>query len=88
MITGGRLTGETVTVIRLALVSVFLVMPVTRCISRHRRSPDGRTMIYLAGYLTWLVIYAVHSEELKVMFAVPYALVVHQAERISSGRAS
>lgn len=63
----------------LALLSVFLLRPIL-AIRRISRGQDiQRKQILLAAYCSWLVVFAVHAEELSIMFVTIFAVVLYEA---------
>ena len=69
--------------IGLGLMLWALLLPVgmvLRC--RRRRSPE--LLLAVAAYFAWLVMFAVGSEELHLLFGVTYALVVFQLQNDTS----
>ncbi len=61
------------------LLFIFFMIPVYLVLKSGvaRNSVESHYIFYiLSAYLAWIVIYFVHSEEVNLMFAVPYALLV------------
>jgi len=61
------------------LLFIFFMTPIYLVLkSGVARNPaENCYMLYiLSAYLAWIIIYLVHSEEVNLMFAIPYALLV------------
>ncbi|MBT9175289.1 MAG: hypothetical protein DDT22_00964 [candidate division WS2 bacterium] len=61
------------------LLFIFLMTPIYIVLKSGvaRNSAENYYMFYvLSSYLAWIIIYFAHSEEVDLMFAIPYALLV------------
>jgi hypothetical protein len=66
-------------VVGVLLLAVFLLRPVVGALRIPPARRDVRLRLVLAGYLTWLLMFAVHSEEPAFMFGVVFALLAFEA---------
>ncbi len=60
----------------LVLLILFLGFPIVYFLLNRFREGDPKNHYILAGYLAWLIGYAVHSEELSLHFAFIYCILV------------
>ncbi len=60
----------------LLLLSSFLFVPILRYWRARGRHDSWRRTLLLGAYCSWLVVFAVHAEELTAMFGVIYAMAV------------
>jgi hypothetical protein len=63
-------------IIGLGLLGLFLVRPLLQVLALPAALRDRHLTVVLAAYLSWLIMFAVHSEEPSVMFGIIVALVV------------
>jgi hypothetical protein len=74
-------------IVGLALLLAYLGRPVVQAVLLPAGRRDHEVTMLLAAYLGWLVMFAVHSEELSIMFGVVFALLVFEVrERTAGGR--
>jgi O-antigen ligase len=63
-------------ILGLLLVSVFLVYPIARIMRLSGKQDLLGCFFFLWGYLTWLVMFVVHSEEFSFMFGIAYGVLI------------
>jgi hypothetical protein len=67
--------------IALALLILFLGQPLAATLLRRGLIERPGFFPLTAGYFAWLIMFSVHAEYLTFMFAVVYALLVHDLQR-------
>ena len=66
-------------ILGLALLCLFLFCPVTRAVMILKKSHTADRFLFMsAAYFSWLVMFAVRSEEFTMMFAVTFALLAYE----------
>lgn len=68
-------------VLGLALLFLFFFRPVIKILVIKKLRQSKKILLILAAYLAWLIMLAVHAEELPMMFAVACALLAHEIYR-------
>lgn len=63
------------------MLALLLGAPVVRLVRAPGYRGDPYLMLLLAAYLGWLLMFAVHSEELTLVFGVVFGIVVFEAGR-------
>jgi hypothetical protein len=61
------------------LLCLYLLQPIWAMWRAPRVASKHRRLVFLAAYCSWLVVYAVHAEELSIMFATVYAMTSHES---------
>lgn len=62
----------------LVLLAMFLVRPLLRVLRSRTLRTAGETFVVVAGYVAWLAMFGVLSEEFTVMFAVAFACLAYR----------
>lgn len=71
-------------ILGLAILAALLLPPIGWLL--FFKGPGAESLLMVAAaYLAWLVIFAVHAEDLQPMFAVVFALLVYERNRLQSG---
>jgi hypothetical protein len=77
-------------IVGLAILILFLLYPVTQIIKLIRlnlqagNTKSNKYDFIFISYITWLIMFIVHSEELTLSFAVSYALTIYVVSREKS----
>lgn len=71
-------TTYSIGVVGLVLLAVFLLTPIFAILRRKRLERERWVRAYLAAYLAWLIMFAVNSEELHIMFSIVYCLLAFE----------
>ncbi len=58
------------------LLFIFLVLPLFVLLKSFRGTNVQMAWAIVAAYMSWLVMFSVHSEEFSMMFGISYALIV------------
>jgi hypothetical protein len=75
-------------VVGMALLLVLLGMPVLRLVRQPRFRTDPELMPLMAAYLGWLLMFAIHSEELSLTFGLLFGLMAWEGSRRVPPRAA
>jgi len=65
-------------VLGLILLCIFLFNPVIKVMLSKKIRQDSQIIFIIAPYISYLAMFAVHSEEFSIMFAIIYALMVYE----------
>jgi len=68
-------------VLGLILLCVFLFNPVIKIMLSKKIRRDSQIIFIIAPYISYLAMFAVHSEEFTIMFAIIYALIVYEIRK-------
>lgn len=68
-------------VVGMVILALLLGGPVLRLAARRRFRTDPTLMPLMAAYLGWLVMYAVHSDELTIPFGILFGLMAWEGSR-------
>lgn len=63
------------------MLAMLLLAPAVRLARNPRYRGDPDLMLLMAAYLGWLLMFAVHSEELTVVFGIVFGMVVWEGRR-------
>jgi len=68
-------------VLGLILLCIFLFNPIIKVMLNKKIRQDSQIIFIVAPYISCLVMFAVHSEEFIIMFAIIYALIVYEIRK-------
>ena len=63
------------------LLCIFLFNPIMKVMSSKKIRQDSQIIFIVAPYISYLAMFAVHSEEFSIMFAIIYALMVYEIRK-------
>lgn len=63
------------------LLCIFLFNPVIKVMLSKKIRQDSQIIFMIAPYISYLVMFAVHSEEFTIMFAIIYALMIYKIRK-------
>lgn len=68
-------------VLGLILLCIFLFNPVIKVMLSKKSRQDSQIIFIIAPYISYLAMFAVHSEEFSIMFAIIYALMIYEIRK-------
>lgn len=68
-------------VLGLILLCIFLFNPVVKVMLSKKIRQDSQIIFIIAPYISHLAMFAVHSEEFTIMFAIIYALMIYEIRK-------
>jgi len=68
-------------VLGIILLCIFLFNPVIKVILSKKIRQDNQIIFMIAPYVSYLAMFAVHSEEFSIMFAIIYALMIYEIRK-------
>ena len=68
-------------VLGIILLCIFLFNPVIKIMLSKKIRRDSQIIFIIAPYISYLAMFAVHSEEFTIMFAIIYALIVYEIRK-------
>jgi len=68
-------------VLGLIFLCIFLFNPVIKVMLSKEIRKDSQIIFIIAPYISYLAMFAVHSEEFSIMFAIIYALMIYEIRR-------
>lgn len=68
-------------VLGIILLCIFLFNPVIKVMLSKKIRQDSQIIFIVAPYISYLAMFAVHSEEFTIMFAIIYALMIYEIRK-------
>jgi len=63
------------------LLCIFLFNPVIKVMLSKKIKQDSQIIFIIAPYISYLAMFAVHSEEFNIMFAIIYTLMIYEIRK-------